>query len=517
MRQAGGISPVGSIAWFALHEWRLSWRDWRVLMVSQSRGRAAGMIIGIVLLIALLHGIAMVVLQPAPDLATEPSKRALAMITAVLAMSWSLMLSQAMEAVTRAFYTRADLELILSSPVASWRLFAVRIAAMAVMVMLMSLILAAPFINVMAWRGGARWLAAYPAMLSLSMIAVALAVVLIAVMFQVIGPKRTRLIAQIVAAVIGAVFIIGLQFAAILSYGTMNRLAFLESEALTDLVPDPDSIVWGMTYAVMGHPVALTVLVLVAVVSLMAVIIVYAPRFGPFAVAAASVAQDPVRLGKGRFLGFHNTSPAQSLRRKEWALLRRDPWLVSQTLVQILYLLPAAYLLWSKFDTGISAATLLVPVLITASGQFTGGLAWLAISGEDAPELIETAPVPAMQVLRAKTEAVLSGTLMIFGPFLLALALLSVRAALIAAVGILVAGAAAMAIQFWYRLQAHRGRIRRRQTASRLTTFTEAFSSIGWATTGAFVAAGMWIAWIPGAISLGIVVLAWLISPARRR
>ena len=96
--------------------------------------------------------------------------------------------------------------MILTSPVAAWRLFAVRIVAMAVTIALMSLVLWAPFINVLAWRGG---------------------------------------IAQ-------------------------------------------------------GHG---------------------------------------ARGGPG--LGTRALSPSLMLRRKEWALLRRDPWLVSQTLVQILYLLPA--------------------------------------------------------------------------------------------------------------------------------------------------------------------------------
>ncbi len=71
------------------------------------------------------------------------------------------MMSQAMEQVTRAFYARSDLDLILSSPTASRRVFAVRIGAMAVSTMMMAVLLAAPFINVLIWRGGARWLSAY--------------------------------------------------------------------------------------------------------------------------------------------------------------------------------------------------------------------------------------------------------------------------------------------------------------------------------------------------------------------
>ena len=41
------------------------------------------------------------------------------------------MLSQALESVTRAFYARSDLDLILSSPASARKIFAVRIAAIA--------------------------------------------------------------------------------------------------------------------------------------------------------------------------------------------------------------------------------------------------------------------------------------------------------------------------------------------------------------------------------------------------
>ena len=50
---------------------------------------------------------------------------------------------------------------------------------------------------------------------------------------------------------------------------------------------------------------------------------------------------------------------------------------------------------------------LLVPVLVMAAGQLAGGLAWLAISGEDAPDLVATAPIPASFIIRAKIEAVI--------------------------------------------------------------------------------------------------------------
>ena len=154
-----------------------------------------------------------------PAAADKPT---LVVVTGSALLAWSLMLSQAMESVTRAFYARADLDLILSSPVAARRVFAVRIATMALSITLMALLLAAPFINMLASRR--RALARAPmAWSSRWARAAALAVALTVALFRIIGPKRTRLVAQIVAAVIGAAFVIGLQVAAILSYGTLSR------------------------------------------------------------------------------------------------------------------------------------------------------------------------------------------------------------------------------------------------------------------------------------------------------
>ena len=60
------------------------------------------------------------------------------------------MVSQALESVTRAFYARSDLDLILSSPADARRMFMVRIAAVGVATVGMALLIASPFVNVLA-------------------------------------------------------------------------------------------------------------------------------------------------------------------------------------------------------------------------------------------------------------------------------------------------------------------------------------------------------------------------------
>ena len=230
---------------------------------------------------------------------------------------------------------------------------------------------------------------------------------------------------------------------------------------------------------------------------LAAVIALVAPRFGEYAVTASGTAAATARNAR-RSITFRSTSPRGALRRKEWTLLRRDPWLVSQTLMQMLYLIPPAVLLWRSFDDGNGAYQLLVPVLVMAAGQLAGGLSWLAISGEDAPDLVATAPVPPSFVIRAKIEAVLGVIAVVFAPLVAVLAIASPWHALITCGGIVVAAGAATSIQLWFRSQAKRSQFRRRQVSSRVATFAEAFSSIGWAATAAVAAVNLWLAIAPG-------------------
>jgi ABC-2 type transport system permease protein len=179
----------------------------------------------------------------------------------------------------------------------------------------------------------------------------------------------------------------------------------------------------------------------------------------------------------------------------------------------MLYLLPPAFLLWRSFESGSTNVVLLVPVLVMAAGQLAGGLAWLAISGEDAPDLIARAPLTAHQVVRAKIEAVMGCIGLVFSPFVLVLALVDLSAAAVAALGIAAAAGSATAIQLCFRAQAKRSQFRRRQTSSRVATFAEAFSSIAWAGTAALAAAGTWIAVIPAIIAVAILAGTRMVRP----
>src|SRR5437764_555141 len=377
------MTQAGSVAWFAQHETRLAWRDWAWLLSGGRRRRRYAVLLGLVAFVVFTHGFAYLTLASLGVFTGPPDKPLLVAAGGALLLYGSLMLSQAMEAVTRAFYARGDLELILSSSASAERLFAVPIGAMALS------------------------------------------------------------IAALAAAI---------------RFG--------------------------------------------------------APRFGELALAAGSVSHSTAGPGR-RAARFRARSPGQALRHKEWLLLLRDPWLMSQSLMQLLYLLPPFFLLSRMFYGEDHSAALLVPVLIMAAGQLAGGLAWLAISGEDAPDLIASAPVTPARMWRAKAEAVAGGVGIVFAPMAIGLAIIDLRAGIIALCGIAVAGAGATLIQFWFRAQVKRSLFRRRHLSSRVATFAEALSSIIWAGAGAIAAVNLWVAILPGALALLVLGGAWMLSPKR--
>ena len=176
---------------------------------------------------------------------------------------------------TRVFYARADLDLIMSSPVALANVFSVRIVAIALSVIAMALLLATPFIDVLVIGGGARWLSAYGVVAAIGLSAAAIAIAVTIVLFRLIGPARTRLVAQILAAIIGAGFVIALQIAAIMSYGTLSRFAVLTSDAAAGFAPDDGSVVWWPARAALGDGEALLLLLAGGLVLLGAVMAIF--------------------------------------------------------------------------------------------------------------------------------------------------------------------------------------------------------------------------------------------------
>jgi ABC-2 type transport system permease protein len=507
------MSRSTALSWFARHELRLAWREWLAMITGGRRGRKRVAIVGLIAFAALMHLPAWAVIGRYANLHEPLDKTSLIVVTSTIFLAWALMLSQAIESVTRVFYARADLDLIMSSPARLANVFSIRIAAIALTVTTMALLLSTPFVDVLVLGGGLRWFAAFGVVIAVGLSAAALAVAIATALFRVIGPARTRLIAQILAAVIGAGFVIALQVAAILSYGTLSRFSVLTSDAAAAYAPGAESLIWWPARAALGDGRALLLLLAASLALLGMVMAIFSPRFADTAINASAHAAS-ARRSRGATT-FRHGSRQQALRRKEFILLGRDPWLISQTLMQLLYLVPPALFLWRSFSDSSAAIVLITPVVVMAAGQLAGGLAWLTISGEDAADLVATAPLPPSDVTRAKIEVVLIVIGAIFAPIVMALIYLAPMQAVVTTIAVAIAAASATAIQLWFRVQARRSQFRRRQTSSRLATFAEAFSSIGWAATAALVLTLPLAGLLSGLMTTVLMAATWKLSPSR--
>ncbi len=504
---------VGSLSWFARHEFNLSWRDFVRMMSAGKPGREKGVIAFISIAVLIIHAIAYAIIVPKIQSGLVIDKSFMAIISGSIILTLSLMMSQALELVTRVFYSRSDLDLILSSPTSAKKVFTIRIGAIATSTAMLSLLLFGAAINVLAIFDSALWLCAYLVVIACGAISTAASLSITILMFKTLGAKRTRLISQIIAAIVGAGFIIGIQLAAISSLGNLSSIEFLSSQSVAEAVPNLDSMLWIPARAVMGETNPLLITMVLSLGLLLVKILAFAGRFGEYVIKAAGVSQ-AAQVSKPKEINFKMRNISSTLRHKEWRLLLRDHWLLSQTLMQVLYLIPPAFMLWQNFGQSSSIGVVVIPVLVMATGQLSGGLAWLAISGEDAPQLVQTAPVAKGAVIRAKTEAVLGAIAIIAAPIILLMAFIEIEMALIAAVGITCATISATMIQLWFRSQAKRSNFRRRQTSSKVATLSEAFSSIMWAGSAALVAGGLWyFAAATVVLALGVLWIARSFRP----
>src|SRR3954468_10936660 len=139
------------------------------MMTGGRLGRKRAAVIGLIAFAAIMHLPAYAVIGRFADLEMPLDKSSLIVMTATIALAWALMLSQAIESVTRVFYARADLDLIMSSPAKLASIFSVRIAAIALSVTGMALLFATPFVDMLAIGGGVRWLAGFGVVIAIGL------------------------------------------------------------------------------------------------------------------------------------------------------------------------------------------------------------------------------------------------------------------------------------------------------------------------------------------------------------
>eukprot|EP01037_Dinobryon_pediforme_P006343 gene6343-biopygen3977 len=302
-------------------------------------------------------------------------------------------LELALSLTAQAMFARGDADLLLTAPMSMRKILTIRALALSVPVIFSWSFIILPLMNLMAVLEHWHWLLAYPVMICLGLAATGLGLLITIGLFQMIGPARTRTVAQILSVIVGAIAFIVLQARVLLPESWVDALSRSFASISDPAHFDKNAQQWLAARALFGDMTALSILT-VGTVSLFVVAVwifggSYATQMA--ALAGASQRAKPKNFIQTQAKAFR-TGANISLLRKEWRLLIRDPWLISHILLQLLYILPMGVLFWRTTTYEGNSSAGIAPMLVMLSAQLAGGLAWITISGEDAPDLVAAAP-----------------------------------------------------------------------------------------------------------------------------
>jgi ABC-2 type transport system permease protein len=324
-------------------------------------------------------------------------------------------------------------------------------------------------------------------------------------MFNAMGPRRARLVSQVSAALIGGGFVLAAQVAHLLPQAWRDAVfAALASAARQGFETAP--ILWLPVRALSGDTDALLAWAALAIAVFGLVTSGLGERFAKTAISASGGAANSSSARVRRVRSFR-VGAGRALRRKELLLIARDPWLMSQVFLQIVYVLPVAVILMHGESTAGSLSLAAGPSIVVIASQLSGAFAWIAISGEDAPDLLACAPLSRGRIERGKIEAVSVPVILIVGPPLLWLAYLMPHTALIAFLFAAGASISTACLNLWHPSPGRRGHMMRRHQQSKLLGMIEHLISLFFAVGCAMALVGTSLAAIPILLALGVL---WL-------
>lgn len=494
----------GGILWLMGHELRLYWR--RGKMKPRSGLIIAGILLGVWSLITwtVFHRFGPEI--PPPPFNDGPGAGfALAAISMIIVFIASVMTSGAILGAVDAIYTRNDLDLLLSSPISPWRVLVVRSSAIAIGALPVYAGFLVPPLVWLTLYSSPLWLTSIIFLLTLAFVATGLALLIVTGLFRLIGPRNTRVLAQIVSALTGgAIFILFQWFNLSASRSDpVSQAEVLQIIARMDI--DPQAIWLLPARAMTGDVLATLAWVILTAILFPIGVYVFSRSFVSDAAAASAMGRKN-RTADTRIAAVRG-GVMRSVIRKELRLLARDPLLLSQVGLQLVYIFPLAFVLLRPGSDFQLTEPAFAPALTLLASTLAGSLIWITASAEDAPDLIASAPAPAGLIDRAKLFAAIAPVLALMTLPLLALIVREPWAGAWTAGGVLAGATFAALIGLWRRNPgSRRDFVRRRQGGSTLTALGKGVTGIALAATAAAGAYGYpWLALIPAILALAVL------------
>ncbi|WP_229425442.1 hypothetical protein [Massilia sp. Se16.2.3] len=186
----------GSTGWLLRHEMRLFWYATLGSSHAGTRRTRWRVIVGALVLWTLLHLGALALLRTTAAGAGNRPATLLAAVSVILLATALFMVSTALKNSVETLFDRCDMDLLLSSPLSTRSVFAVKLAGMVLGVAALYLFFLAPFAHVGLFLGQFDLLAIYPLLLSMAALATSGAMLLTLALVRMFGARRTRVIAR---------------------------------------------------------------------------------------------------------------------------------------------------------------------------------------------------------------------------------------------------------------------------------------------------------------------------------
>ncbi len=480
--------------WLVAHELRLGWRNLRAH--KQKRWLIVLAAIGFIF----FHFVAWTMMLGFAAAARKPEWReALIVFSGVgIWLIFSLMVTSAIYKCIDALFTRGDLDLLISAPLSAQTIFFARGLGIVMLTVIPFTILLLPLAHMSFFVGLGQWLLIYPLLLALALLAACLGIWLTLLLVHCLGVRRARTTAQITGALIGASFYLATQMPS--WFGTSSRLWWRDLLASENTWLRADSMFWLPGRILWGE--GWLVLPLLFFATICFVFTVRGLRHGFIsgtqqAITNRKAPKQGKLLFKKHFVSI--------VLHKEWRLLKRDPALLSQVLLQLFYLLPLLGIFFTK-----QINFLLMPGLIMLAGSLAANLTWLTVCAEDAPDLLSTSPIPLDRLRYYKMFAALIPVWLLVTPALLALTYNTPIKGLLSLLIVIAATASVSLLHVLRPMHGSRKDFQRQRGKQPLMWIAEIWCLLMWSTTAFAIGVASWWALLPALLATLPPWLAWL-------
>lgn len=444
----------GGFAWLTLHELRLA-------RAARSGKRWATALALVLLAIWIVAGIAI-----AYALRTVPIHASAMGFTGAAAgaiLVFSFMTTQAMLGSQRTLFESGDLDLLFASPLRARTVVAAKLVGIAATVALSFAVLLLPVAIPVAILGHPGLFGVPALLLALTLVASCTGLAVTLLLARIAGPRAARTVGQIVAALSGGAVFIFSQLTAHGDRGQRSGIAILfqrmtENGFATHGIGSlPGRAAFGELVPA-GGLLAGALLLFMLTTAAMQTDFLDSYRAGTMKLGRT-------RRAKTRVAKHFRTSLFAAVFAKEWVLLLRDPALAFQIVLRLVYLLPF-FLIALRPNGALPLAPSLAFMSVAIAGQVVGSFAWLAVSGEDTPDLIKVSPADKAEVDHAKLLAAMAMATPLFILLPIGIAFETIPGALVTLAVTAFAGWLTGQLEIAFAKPAPRSTFRRRQSGS---------------------------------------------------